>query len=129
VLPDKSEEKLRGVHPDLVKVVREASNLPGVRFIVTEGVRTLVRQKELYKEGKTRTLASRHLVAANGYAHAVDLAVMKGDAVTWDFAEYEKLAEKVKTAAKAAGVGIVWGGDWVTFRDGPHFELSKVKYP
>jgi peptidoglycan L-alanyl-D-glutamate endopeptidase CwlK len=26
-------------------------------------------------------------------------------------------------------VPIVWGGDWRTFKDGPHFELDRRKYP
>ena len=24
---------------------------------------------------------------------------------------------------------IVWGGDWASFRDGPHFELDRTAYP
>jgi peptidoglycan L-alanyl-D-glutamate endopeptidase CwlK len=130
MLPAKSQEKLKGVHPDLIKVINSASSGP-VQFIVTEGVRDLRRQKQLVAEGKSRTLHSRHLVGTDGYAHAVDLAVLQKDgvSVTWDFPEYEKLAAQVKTAAKAAGVGIVWGGDWKSFRDGPHFELTASSYP
>jgi len=28
-------------------------------------------------------------------------------------------------AAADLGVQIIWGGDWLTFRDGPHFELPR----
>ena len=27
------------------------------------------------------------------------------------------------------GVPIEWGGDWRTFKDGPHFQLPWGKYP
>jgi len=26
-------------------------------------------------------------------------------------------------------VPIIWGGDWTSFRDGPHFELNRKFYP
>jgi peptidoglycan L-alanyl-D-glutamate endopeptidase CwlK len=29
----------------------------------------------------------------------------------------------------AEDVPIVWGGDWRTFKDMPHFELDRRKYP
>jgi peptidoglycan L-alanyl-D-glutamate endopeptidase CwlK len=35
----------------------------------------------------------------------------------------------MKDAAKQEGVNIVWGGDWRTFKDGPHFELTRKDYP
>jgi peptidoglycan L-alanyl-D-glutamate endopeptidase CwlK len=35
----------------------------------------------------------------------------------------------MKAAAKELGVSIVWGGDWRTFKDGPHFELDRKFYP
>ena len=35
----------------------------------------------------------------------------------------------VKTAAEEEGVPIEWGGDWRTFKDGPHFQLPWADYP
>jgi peptidoglycan L-alanyl-D-glutamate endopeptidase CwlK len=35
----------------------------------------------------------------------------------------------MKQAATDLNVPIVWGGDWKSFRDGPHFELNRSKYP
>ena len=34
-----------------------------------------------------------------------------------------------KQAAKELKVPIVWGGDWRTFKDGPHIELDRKAYP
>lgn len=118
----RSEKNLVGVHPDLVKVVRKAAELSEVEFIVTEGLRTLERQKELVAKGASQTLNSRHLTG-----HAVDLAAVVGTEVRWDWPLYDKLAVAMKQAAKELGIDIEWGGDW-KFRDGPHFQLPIEKY-
>ncbi|MEN6400652.1 MAG: M15 family metallopeptidase [Armatimonadia bacterium] len=127
-----SHARLRGVHPDLVRVVlRCAADWAekDTGFIVTCGVRTLEEQKLLKAKGATRTLRSRHLVAANGYAHAVDLACSLNGQVRWDWPLYDRLAKAMKAAAKKEKVLLEWGGDWKTFKDGPHFQLPWVQYP
>jgi peptidoglycan L-alanyl-D-glutamate endopeptidase CwlK len=93
-------------------------------FIVTEGMRTVARQKELVAAGASQTMASRHLTG-----HAVDLAALVGGVVRWDWPLYDRLAQAVKKAAAEEEVAIVWGGDWPKFRDGPHFELAWERYP
>ena len=127
-----SFSRLRSVHPDLVRVVlRCADEWPekDTGFIVTQGVRTLEEQKILKARGASRTLRSRHLKAANGYAHAVDLACFIKDQVRWDWPLYEILAKRMKAAAKKEKVPLEAGADWVKFRDGPHFQLPWVQYP
>lgn len=119
-----SRWRLRGVHPDLVAVVERAIQLSEVDFTVLEGVRTLQRQEQLMKAGATRTMNSRHLTG-----HAVDLGAYVGGRVRWDWPLYHKIAKAMKTAAKELKIPIVWGGDWRTFKDGPHFELSWKGYP
>lgn len=127
-----SLSRLRGVHPDLVRVVLRCADDwkdKDTGFIVTQGVRTLEEQKMLVKKGASKTLRSRHLKAPNGYAHAVDLAVVLKGAVTWHWPLYERLAKSMKAAAKKEKVPLEWGGDWKTFKDGPHFQLPWAQYP
>lgn len=122
-----SESRLRGVHPDLVRVVRRCAADwadPETGFIVTCGLRTLEEQKLLYKKGATRTMKSRHLTG-----HAVDLAATVQGQVRWDWPLYNKLSKAMKAAAKAEKIPIEWGGDWISFKDGPHFQLPVSKYP
>lgn len=119
-----SQTKLRGVHPDLVKVVKRAAELTEVDFVVTEGLRTLARQRQLLAKGASRTLRSRHLDG-----HAVDLAAKVGKEIRWDWPLYHKLAAAMKAAAKELKVPIEWGGDWKSFKDGPHFQLPWKQYP
>lgn len=119
-LSPRSLTKLEGVHVDLVRVIRRAAELmpEGVGFIVTEGLRTRRRQEQLVQAGASLTMNSRHLTG-----HAVDLAATVGGEVRWDWPLYHSLAAIVKQAAAELEVPITWGGDWRTFRDGPHFEL------
>lgn len=124
VLGPKSRERLVGVHPDLVAVVQRAIMLTPVDFTVLEGLRTKERQKVLFAQGATKTMNSRHLTG-----HAVDLAPVINGAVSWDWPLYHKLAPAVKKAAQELDVPITWGGDWRTFKDGPHWELPWAQYP
>ena len=123
-LTPRDRKRLTGVHPDLVRVVERAS-MGRVKFIVTEGVRTMERQAQLAREGRSQTMRSRHLTG-----HAVDLAALdEAGRVTWARPAYEALASQVKAAAAAEGVKIEWGGDWRSFFDGPHFQLPWATYP
>lgn len=128
----KSEALLKKLHPDLARVVRRAAaSLTGeLGFVVTCTLRTLEEQKRLYAAGASKTMRSRHLPGkSNGLSHAVDLAATLGGKVKWDWPLYAKLAAAMKAAAKAEKVAIEWGGDWTSFKDGPHFQLPWAKYP
>lgn len=124
-LSQRSQNNLNGVHQDLVQVVHLALALSRHDFVVIEGVRSLERQKELIKEGKSKTLNSRHLT---GYA--VDIVPLINSAIPWqDWSAFESVAQAMKQAARQLGIAINWGGDWVSFRDGPHYELCREVYP
>jgi len=122
-LNKKSIDRLSGVHPDLVAVVKLAIELSDIDFQVIEGVRSKARQEQLVKAGASQTMNSRHLTG-----HAVDLAALVNDSIRWDWPLYFKIADAMKKAAGQLKIKIVWGGDWKTFKDGPHFELSKEVY-
>ena len=123
-LGSRSLSRLEGVHPEIVKLVKHAAAISDIDFIVLEGLRTKERQKQLVAKGASRTMKSRHLTG-----HAVDLGVLIDGEVRWDWPLYHKLALVVKRAAKETGVPIEWGGDWVSFKDGPHWQLSHKAYP
>jgi peptidoglycan L-alanyl-D-glutamate endopeptidase CwlK len=115
---------MAGLHPDLKKVMNQAILATDLDFTVLEGLRSLERQKQMVESGASTTLNSRHLDG-----HAVDIAPFVGGEVRWDWPLYYKLAVIVKAAAKEVGVPIEWGGDWKTFKDGPHWQLPWAKYP
>ena len=149
-LSSRCELRLAGVHPDLVRVVRNAAT-GGAIFRVTEGLRTPERQRQLVAEGKSQTLDSRHITG-----HAVDVVPLDGAGnVSWAWTLYFPLADAFRAAAIAEGVPVIWGGAWgqemaeyatakagqaaylarakeagrKPFLDGPHFELARAAYP
>lgn len=124
VLGARSLSRLQGVHPDLVRVVKTAAAMSDLDFTVLEGLRTVERQKQLFAQKATKTMNSRHLTG-----HAVDIAPMIGGKISWDWPLYNRLAKIVKAAAVAENVAVTWGGDFRTFKDGPHWELSWKSYP
>jgi peptidoglycan L-alanyl-D-glutamate endopeptidase CwlK len=132
-LTKRDTERLKNVHPDLVRVVVMASELapPGMPFTVIQGARTHAEQVQNVARGASKTMRSRHLPESNAcnMSCAVDLAPMIGGAVRWDWPLYYKLAPIIKAAATKVGVPIEWGGDWKSFKDGPHFQLPASKYP
>jgi len=123
-LGKRSIERLQGVHPDLVRVVERAIDLTPVDFTVLEGLRSPERQQTLVASGASQTLNSRHITG-----HAVDLGAWVDNQVDWSWPLYAKIANAMKAAANELGIAIVWGGDWRTFKDGPHFELDRKYYP
>jgi peptidoglycan L-alanyl-D-glutamate endopeptidase CwlK len=123
-LSKKSKDRMAGVHPDLVAVVNRAIEITAVDFAVLEGVRSQAKQAQLVKAGASQTMRSRHLTG-----HAVDLGAYVGGSVRWDWPLYDRISEAVKAAAKELATPIEWGGDWVNFKDGPHFQLPWQEYP
>jgi peptidoglycan L-alanyl-D-glutamate endopeptidase CwlK len=132
IIPPSSERKLKGVHPHLLRVVnRCAADWRDRTFtwIITCGVRTIEEQKLLVRKGASKTMRSRHIPAKNGFSHAVDVAAVINGKARWDWPLYGKIAVAMKAAAKKEGIPIEWGGDWKTFKDGPHYQLPWASYP
>ena len=144
-LGKKSLSNLKGVHPDLVKVVKRAIELTECDFTVTEGLRTKATQALYVKQGKSQTMNSKHLDGL-----AVDLAAWVNGTINWNFDYYFKIADAVRKASIELGMKVKWGGAWrylndydnsrkayaayiaerkklgkKPFLDGVHFELDK----
>lgn len=116
--------KLKGVHPDLVRVVKRAITMTPIDFSISCGLRTLAEQRLLVRTGKSTTLRSRHLTG-----HAIDFVALPNGKVSWEFKHYRQIAAAFKAAAKLEKVPIEWGGDWKSFIDGPHIQLPWKQYP
>jgi peptidoglycan L-alanyl-D-glutamate endopeptidase CwlK len=129
---NRSLSNLKGIHPDLRCVMDRALQESPHDFVVTEGLRTLDRQRELLRIGASTTMNSRHLTG-----NAVDLYAWvdinrDGKVVFQEMANprlLTNIAASIKAAALAEGIPVIWGGDWRTFKDMPHFELDRRVYP
>ena len=136
-LNKRSLDNMKGLHPDLIRVLNRAVQNSPHMFVVTEGLRTLERQKELLRIGATTTLRGRHLKQDDGYGHAFDfyaLVDINNDGKV-SFEEMSNvrlmlpIADAIKAAAKEEKVALTYGGDWRKFKDYPHFELNRAVYP
>lgn len=147
-LSKKSLDRLEGVDERLIQVVKIAIEVSNIDFAVTEGLRTVERQKELVAKGASQTMKSKHIDGL-----AVDLAAYIGDRISWEMNLYDDIADAMKYAAKEVDVAICWGASWQIpdirewdgtmqdamdayidlrrsqgrrpFIDGPHFEISE----
>ena len=146
VLSEASIEKMKGVHPKLIELMKKAISDSPYDFKIIQGLRTAAYQNELYQQGRTKpgkivtkldgyNKKSNHQAKADGYGHAVDIAVCghydqngnyvkcTTDAEMFDNKKLVEISRHVKAVAKEMGLDIVWGGDWKTLYDTPHYEL------
>lgn len=100
-----------GIDPRLKAVVELAITYTTVDFGVTEGLRTLERQKQLVAEKKSQTLDSKHLRGL-----AIDVIAYVDGQVSWNLKDYYPIAEAFKRAATELNVPITWGAAW-TIKD------------
>ena len=134
-LSARSLNTMVGVHPDLVRVIKEAIANSPFDFMVTQGVRSAKYQNELYQQGRTvRGLKvtnadgyikkSNHQIKVDGYGYAIDFVILNGKALDWDTEEkYEAVAKHILNTGHKLGVNLEWGGDW-KFKDYPHIQLK-----
>ena len=146
VLSEASIEKMKGVHPKLIELMKKAIGDSPYDFKIVQGLRTAEYQNELYQQGRTKpgkivtkldgyNRKSNHQAKADGYGHAVDIAVCghydqngnyvkyTTDAEMFDNKKLVEISRHVKAVAKEMGMEIVWGGEWKTLYDTPHYEL------
>lgn len=149
-LSKRSRKSLSTVLPIMTKLLEGALADPNCPYdvVVTEGGRTLERQRALYAQGRfgnkgpkvtwTKPENSKHLIRADGYGRAVDLAICgyldaEGKYVKistnkgmYDSKKLKSFAAFFIKYAKDRGVQIAWGGNWVSTKDTPHFELENL---
>lgn len=148
-LSSKSLANLKGVHPDLVKVVKLAITLTKADFTVFEGVRTAAQQAVYVRRGVSQTMNGKHLIQPSGFGHAVDLVPFVAGRAQWLWPECYLIASAMKQASEQLEVKVKWGGCWQdlsqiddpkkavaayvngrivegrkAFNDGPHYELN-----
>ena len=121
---ERSLKNLAEVHADLKRVAARALELSSVDFAVTDGLRTKEEQAANLQKGVSQTKNSRHLTG-----HAVDIVAIVGGRASWDYSLYQSIAAAFKAAATELDIGVEWGGDWKTLKDGCHFQLSRKEYP
>jgi peptidoglycan L-alanyl-D-glutamate endopeptidase CwlK len=138
--------RLETCAPELQHLFREA--IKRVDCTILEGARSDERQRELYRQGRSKldgvTRRSRHQPAAGGLSMAVDVAPYPIDWRVQDDnvrARWIAFARLVFSVADEMSISLRWGMDWnrnwdwrdlasdpsddprQTFNDYPHWEI------
>jgi peptidoglycan LD-endopeptidase CwlK len=127
-LLDRAESKLAGVHPTVrekaIELIKRA-HAQGINVLITQGLRTIAEQNELYAQGRTKP--SKIVTnAKGGYSYhnfglAFDIVIQNADgSLCWNTGD--KRWQTVGAIGKS--LGLEWGGEWRKFPDYPHFQLT-----
>ena len=103
----RSLDKLEGVEPELVEVVKRALEVSTIDFGVICGLRTIEEQEALVAKGASQTMKSKHLEG-----RAVDLMAYIDGRGCWELNVYDEIADAMADAAVQLDVGIRWGAAW-----------------
>jgi peptidoglycan L-alanyl-D-glutamate endopeptidase CwlK len=119
-----SLDKLMTCDPKLQRVVKRCMSDGEMDFTVIYGYRSPEKQLELFKAKKTKKDGYKKKSWHNySPARAVDLVPYPID---WeDTSRFEALKKLMDRAATDEKVALVWGGDWKTLVDMPHYELAR----
>jgi hypothetical protein len=120
---DRSLKNLAGVHPDLRRVLDEA--IKHVDFTVIQGQRGRAAQEKARLSGNSKAGFGQ---SPHNYAPALAVDVIPYPFHGWDdkdiVDDLRRIAGVVISEGKCLGVKITWGGNWRSFKDWPHLELT-----
>lgn len=120
-------DRLDGLHPllkDKAEKLIELAKSEGIDITITQGLRTTAEQNKLYAQGRTAP-GKKVTNAKGGYSYhnfglAFDIAVVDDDGeINWNV---DKRWLKVGQLGKS--LGLEWGGDFKSFKDYPHFQMT-----
>ena len=122
---DISIKRLQTIHPkvrDIFKqFIEDAENGLGITLRITQAMRTMKEQADLYAKGRTapgpKVTNAKAGSSYHNYGLAIDLVVIEGTKPDWQYnmGNLKPYADKY---------GLTWGGSWAKFKDYPHFEKT-----
>jgi hypothetical protein len=123
-----SKDKLDTVHPAIrekgYELIKQA-HAEGIYIVITQGLRTIEYQNELYAQGRTKA-GSIVTQVKGGYSYhnyglAIDFAVyaINGRDINWTVD-----SNWHRVGAIGESLGMEWGGSWADFVDIPHFQIT-----
>ena len=121
-----SDNRLANTHPrakaKFIELIVKAEQELGKKLRVTSGLRTIAEQNELYAQGRTKT--GKIVTNAKGgssyhnFGLAIDVVEIQGAEALWKNPDWKKIGSFGKK------LGLEWGGDWISIKDNPHFQMS-----
>ncbi|UQZ32839.1 hypothetical protein C2I18_04250 [Paenibacillus sp. PK3_47] len=132
----KSAASLGKLHPAVqagaTKLI-ERSYARGVPIVITQGMRSIAEQNALYAQGRTKkgpiVTNAKGGSSYHNYGLAFDFALLlpDGTSLSWDMSrdgDKDGAADWQEVVQEARKLGFEWGGDWTSFKDYPHFQMT-----
>ena len=121
----RSEANIRTLITDVQALARKSLSLiraSGLDARIISGTRTYAQQTVLYRQGRfgnpgpivTNAKAGQ---SWHNFGRAWDIGIFRAGKYLTDGPEYGEAATKGKIG------GVEWGGDWITFKDKPHYQV------
>jgi peptidoglycan L-alanyl-D-glutamate endopeptidase CwlK len=135
-LMNKSASRIAGLHPVLqeaTKVLIENCYRKGICIQITQGLRTIAEQDALYAQGRTKpgniVTNAKGGTSFHNFGVAIDFVLILPDGknVTWDLKtdfNSNNVKDWTEVVDEAKKLGFEWGGDWVSIKDYPHFQMT-----
>ncbi|MEK4993266.1 M15 family metallopeptidase [Paenibacillus sp. FSL H7-0918] len=147
----KSSTRLIGLHPIVLAaatVLIERCYARGVPILITQGLRTIAEQNGLFAQGRTqaelnavglssvkaqpdklKVTNAKGGTSYHNFGLAIDFALLlpDGKQVSWDLkrdGDGDKVADWTEVVQEAKALGFEWGGDFVSIKDAPHFQIT-----
>jgi len=116
--------KLEDLHPIVAERARRLIALAeteGIEILVTSTLRTFEEQAELFAIGRTKpgkkVTNARPGESWHNFGLAFDVVPLVNGKAIWDSPFWGRIGALGKQA------GLLWGGDFKSFKDKPHFEF------
>jgi hypothetical protein len=123
-----SERNIEKLHPKVrnkaIEFINKVEKELGIKLRVTSTLRTYAEQDKLYAQGRTTkggiVTNAKGGQSNHNFGTALDVVpIVNGQA---DWKTTADTWNKIGTVGKS--LGFDWGGDWKSFIDKPHFEMT-----
>ncbi|WP_099156530.1 M15 family metallopeptidase [Virgibacillus ndiopensis] len=124
--------KLHPIVEEKKDVLLKKASMIGINVIITEKFRSIKRQNELFKQGRSKegtiVTHAKGGESYHNYGLAFDYALenKNGDLI-WDIhydGNNNGESDWFEVAEIAKEMGFTWGGDWHNFKDYPHLQMD-----
>jgi peptidoglycan L-alanyl-D-glutamate endopeptidase CwlK len=119
-----SEQNISTLHPMVREAARKFINVAdnnGIKLRIVSALRTFAEQDSLYAQGRTKpgqiVTNAKAGQSSHNFGTAIDVVPIVNGKANWN-ADYNRIA------AIGKEIGFSWGGDWISFKDKPHFEMN-----
>ena len=99
--------------------VNDVEKTMGIKLRIIQGYRTYAEQDALFRQ-RPKVTNARGGESNHNFGLAIDVAEIKNGTIDW--VEQETVLSKIAPIGKKWG--LTWGGDWNSFVDKPHFEMT-----